>query len=280
MNLKNLYKNHKSKVADKWSSYIEVYDEIFLKYKNLPINLLEIGIQNGGSLEIYSEYFLKAKKFIGCDINKNCEKISFKDDRIELLIGDINEQKISENIYSSEKFDIIIDDGSHKSKDIINSFSKYFSHLNHSGVYIIEDLHCSYWKEFGGGLFFPISSINFFKKFVDIINYDHWGIEKNINWFLNPFARNLKINFENFDFTSIKSIQFFNSMCIIHKGQNFLGERVVKGKYADAFDNVDSLKTDNLDKNKLNQQQNIWSNTDLLPEDELHFLRENFKKNK
>ena len=35
MNLENLYNNHENKISDKWSSYIEKYDELFFKYKNL-----------------------------------------------------------------------------------------------------------------------------------------------------------------------------------------------------------------------------------------------------
>ena len=59
---------------------------------------------------------------------------------------------------------------------------------------LVEDLHCSYWREHKGGLFYPISSINFFKKLVDIINYEHWGIDKKKEWLLRGFTSNYKID--------------------------------------------------------------------------------------
>ena len=176
--LKDLYRDHSGKVSDKWSLYLDLYDEKLNNYRLLPIKLFEIGILNGGSLEIFAEYFTKAKLILGCDIDTKCEQLKYKNSNIKLIIGDANKQEIKDKITKYSKFDIIIDDGSHNSIDVVSSFSNYFNHLEEGGLYIIEDLHCSYWQEHGGGLFYPISSINFFKKLIDILNYEHWGVEK------------------------------------------------------------------------------------------------------
>ena len=66
--LKQLYGEHKGKVSDKWFSYLSEYERIFASYREMPLRLLEIGVQNGGSLEIWSKYFHKAEKLLGCDI--------------------------------------------------------------------------------------------------------------------------------------------------------------------------------------------------------------------
>ena len=124
---------------------------------------------------------------------KDISTIHFDEPNIKFIVGDVNDEKIKHQIIQHSKFDIIIDDGSHQSDDIIKTFCNYFKHLKHEGVYIIEDLHCSYQREYMGGLFFPISSINFFKKLVDIINHEHWGIEKKKEWFLRGFVENYKI---------------------------------------------------------------------------------------
>ena len=58
--LKDLYQNHFGKVSQKWAIYFNQYEEKFSKYKKFPIKLFEIGIENGGSLEIYSKYFSNA----------------------------------------------------------------------------------------------------------------------------------------------------------------------------------------------------------------------------
>ena len=75
--LLEFYKNHTGKVSDKWELYISEYDEKFAPYKNSPIKLLEIGIQNGGSLEIYSKFFSNAQLILGCDINEKCKNLAY-----------------------------------------------------------------------------------------------------------------------------------------------------------------------------------------------------------
>ena len=50
--LKDLYQNHSGKVSHKWTSYLDVYEDKLKHYQKLPIKFCEIGIMNGGSLEI------------------------------------------------------------------------------------------------------------------------------------------------------------------------------------------------------------------------------------
>ena len=69
-----LYREHQGKVSDKWSIYLSEYDRLFSIYRDQPIRMLEIGVQNGGSLEIWSKYFPDAHVLVGCDINPDCAK--------------------------------------------------------------------------------------------------------------------------------------------------------------------------------------------------------------
>ena len=56
--LYSYYKNHEDFVSHKWEHFIAAYEELFLKYRNKEnFRLLEIGVQNGGSLQIWSSYF-------------------------------------------------------------------------------------------------------------------------------------------------------------------------------------------------------------------------------
>ena len=161
--LKDLYQNHSGKVSDKWTIYLNEYEDKLSQYQKLPIKFFEIGILNGGSLEIFSKYFLNAELILGCDIDKKCKELHFVEPNIKLVVGDVNNEKIKNEIIRHAKFDIILDDGSHNSDDIVKTFCNYFNYLKNEGLYIIEDLHCSYWREHRGGLFYPTSSINFFK---------------------------------------------------------------------------------------------------------------------
>ena len=277
--LKTLYENHSGKVSQKWSIYFDAYEEKLSKYKEYPIKLFEIGIENGGSLEIYSKYFPKAELILGCDKNKNCVNLKYKEPNIKTIIGDVNNEKIKNEIIKYSKFDIIIDDGSHGSIDTVSAFCNYFNYLKDGGLFIIEDLHCSYWEKWGGGIFYPVSSINFFKKLIDIINYEHWGIDREKNWFLRGFAFNYKINLEKLLLDQIHSIEFVNSLCFIRKKpskENKLGNRITGGKNAGIYPEV--LKLDNNPTTNLNEKNNPWSNKDLLPEEELVLCQKKTKQ--
>lgn len=196
-NLKELYQEHNGKSSDKWDIYLSAYHEILSTRKNTLNNLLEIGVQNGGSLEIWRKYFPNAVNVVGCDINTDCEKLEYEDPAIKLVIGDSSTDYVKDKIaHVSSSYDVIIDDGSHNSSDIIKSFLLYFPLVEDNGVYIIEDLHCSYWAAFEGGLYDPYSSMAFLKKLADITNFEHWGINRSASDYLEPFMNimNVKIS--------------------------------------------------------------------------------------
>jgi len=48
------------------------------------------------------------------------------------------------------KFDIIIDDGSHQMQHQMASLYLLFNAIKPGGIYVVEDLHTSYWSGFGG----------------------------------------------------------------------------------------------------------------------------------
>ena len=234
--LQSLFEAHSGKVSDKWSIYIAEYDRLFQPYRTLPVCLLEIGIQNGGSLEIWSKFFPAAGKLVGCDINPDCAQLQFDDARIAVVVANANTDEAQQRILAhSPGLDIIIDDGSHQSADIVRSFARYFAHLNDGGLYIAEDLHCSYWQEFQGGIFQPYSSIAFFKLLADTINHEHWGVDKTRSELLRGFNRKYDTSLDEATLSHIHSIEFVNSMCIIKKAlpsNNVLGSRFIAGKSA------------------------------------------------
>ena len=230
---KTLHQTHKGKITDKWQQYLSSYDAILSPYKNQKINLLEIGVQNGGSLEIWSKYFVDAQHIIGCDINPQCGDLVFDDSRIRVFVGDASQEETHQTILeTSMSFDIIIDDGSHTSRDIIHNFALYFNNLRDGGVYIIEDLHCSYWQEFGGGLYHPYSAMAFLKSLVDVIHYEHWGLALDNHAVLREFYQYYGSDF-SVDLSHIHSVEFINSICVIKKQpptDNELGVRCVSGE--------------------------------------------------
>lgn len=235
----DLYTSHTGKVSDKWSSYLSTYDTWFRDYTNRPLRILEIGIQNGGSLEIWEKYFPNASLIVGCDINPLCAELSYDAARIKVVVGDANAEDIRAKIMAfSDTYDIIIDDGSHVSRDIVVSFAKYFPLLAEGGVYVAEDLHCSYWENFEGGIEAPYASVNFFKRLCDMVNHEHWGAAVPASAALSYYEATYNIDFVAADLEKITELRFRNSMTAISKGgvhDNALGPRLVAGQ-ADIVD--------------------------------------------
>ena len=186
------------------SGFIQLYEKYFTSLKNLKINILEIGIENGDSLRIWREFFPNAN-ICGIDIDKK----NFKIENVDILQGDQSNQLFLKSVIDKYKnFDIIIDDGSHQSKHIITSFKFLFPFLNDNGIYVVEDLQTSYFPRYGGSrinLKKKNSSMNFIKSLTDSINY-----EKNNRPYFN------KNNFEGL----IKSIYFHQNIAFIYKGKS------------------------------------------------------------
>jgi len=124
-------------------SYLDIYEKYFSQIRNNPIKLLEIGINAGASLRTWKEYFKYGEVF-GIDIDPNCK--NHKENRINIKIGNQDDVNFLSNCFREvDEFDIIIDDGSHINKHMITSFDYLFNNrLKSKGIYIIEDLSCSY----------------------------------------------------------------------------------------------------------------------------------------
>lgn len=270
--LRDFYHNrlHHGKTTDKWERYIDAYDAVLVPYSQKEVTLVEIGIQNGGSLEVWSKFFPNFRKIIGCDINPDCHKLTYDNPNIHVIVGDANEDGVVEKIKAETagSIDLIIDDGSHVSSDIIKTFIKYFPLLSDDGIFIIEDLHCSYWKEFEGGLYDPMSSMAFLKKLSDAINYEHWGYPgKKVNDLFHEFGQFLDIDVTSTPFDHIYSVTFFNSVCIIHKKKTTnLGKRIIVGEHQDVI-SLDNVLTDS---HAPGQGDNYWTGMVRSPEAEYY----------
>lgn len=265
--LRQFYDDHKGKVSDKWSLYLTEYDRVFRQYRDIPVRMLEIGVQNGGSLEIWSQYFDNGEVFVGVDIDDGCSRLEFQDPRISVIVADANSDTAHlEIIGISPEFDIVIDDGSHTSSDIVKSFVKYFPLIAEGGLYVAEDLHCSYWQEYEGGLFGPYASITFFKLLADIINYEHWGVEKNRKDLLAGFSSKYDVDIPEELLNNVYSVEFLNSICFIRKSsaqQVTLGERFIAGQKEKVVNGHQRVRGHALE--VPSQLSNYWSSLDKPP---------------
>ena len=169
--------------------------------------ILEIGVYRGGSLEMWNYYFDNKCTIYGIDINPECTNIKniLNNDNINIIIGNSEDKNF---LQDKPKFDIIIDDGGHTMNQQIIAYEELYNYMSDNGVYLCEDLHTSYWNEFGGGLNNPNSFIEYSKKFIDMINSYH--IRENITD---------KDSYEKFRKTT-ESITYYDSVIVLEKNIN------------------------------------------------------------
>jgi hypothetical protein len=234
--LHELYEHHSGKVSDKWSSYVDVYADLFEPLRADPVKILEIGIQNGGSLELLDAYFPNARLIVGCDVDPRCGDLVYRSERVKVIVGNsILPETVARILEHSKRYDIIIDDGSHKSRDIVGNFARYFPMVEPGGLYVVEDLHCSYWASHGGGFQRSDSSMEFLKRLCDAVNFEHWSADRRSGSLLASFRSIYGIDIDDSELAQIQSITFHNSLAVIRKsrrGPNSLGRRIVVGSQA------------------------------------------------
>ena len=160
----------------KHSTYFEVYDELFSKYRNKRITFVEIGILGGGSLFMWRNFFGPKARIIGIDLNPSAKK--WTKYGFEVFIGDQSDTNFWKTFKKKVgKIDIILDDGGHRYVDQITSIECILSNINHDGLIVVEDTHTSYMDGFGDKKY---SLINYIKNTIDKINHKSHKL-KNLN---------------------------------------------------------------------------------------------------
>ena len=121
--------------------FLPHYDSIFAPRRDDSLRLLEIGINNvtsteGGSLRMWAEYFPNAEIF---GIDSMPEK-AFTEDSIRVFTGMQGDRAFLESVVAETgPLDIVVDDGSHRSRDHVASYDALWPHVAPGGWYIIED---------------------------------------------------------------------------------------------------------------------------------------------
>jgi hypothetical protein len=99
--------------------------------------------------------------------------------------------------------DIVLDDGSHRMSDVVETFRFLYPRTSPNGVYLVEDLHTAYWDEFGGGLKREGTFIEVCKGLID---------ELNAEWTRDALPAT--------EFThSTLSMHFYDSMAVFERGR-------------------------------------------------------------
>jgi hypothetical protein len=202
-----VFTSHKGLLSQKWNHYIPFYDEIYNEITDKfggQLNFLELGIQNGGSLQIWRQILGPQAVLYGIDSDPGCKKL---DVSAEIRIGKVSDRKFLTRVMLEMKsVDLVIDDASHDSLHQKIAFETIFPFLSAGGIYIIEDIEHSYYYSKHGGYLRPSSIIQRSKRLIDQLNSDFFLIRP-----LKSFDVNVN---------QVKSITFQKGLIIVRKDSN------------------------------------------------------------
>jgi len=213
----DIFANNTDKSIHKWHHYFNIYHKHFQKYIGKKVNILEIGVNFGGSLPMWQKYFGKDANIFGIDIDPRCKQ--YEREGLKIFIGDQSDRNFMREVMAQiPKIDILIDDGGHTTRQQINSFLECYDKIADDGVYLVEDLHTNYWPNYIDS---EETFMEFAKKHIDYLNawffcgeYETFGRYFSIHGAAagDPGIEQVPA------FTAIThSVTFYNSVCVFEK---------------------------------------------------------------
>jgi len=131
-------------------NYCVHLERFFEPLRDKPIKLLEIGVGGGESIRAWLEYFSQGRIF-GVDMVANTNEwntpaissSAIPHERYTFSHGDQSDPKFWNKFIEVHggDWDVVIDDGSHKSDDIKTTFWGLWTYLKSGGIYEVEDLN-------------------------------------------------------------------------------------------------------------------------------------------
>jgi hypothetical protein len=172
--LADVFFGPKDRLVDKWLHYLAIYEHHFAQYRGKPLTFLEIGVFKGGSLEMWRQYLGTDASIWGVDIDPACSKYETPGTRIRIG-SQADPAFLNKVVDEMGAPDLILDDGSHIAEHQVASFNILFPRLKDGGLYVIEDLHTSFWTDWGGGYRKPGTAIELVKTMIDDLHgwYHH-----------------------------------------------------------------------------------------------------------
>ena len=201
--LANKHYTDKGTIRDEAHGFTEFYEPYWKTFKEKQsINVLEIGVQSGGSLLMLDEYFEGRCQVYGIDINLSQNKANKPN--IHTYTCDQGNKTSLESFLKEIgdiKFDIIIDDGSHQFAHQMRSLHTLRNSLTKDGIYCLEDLHTS--KTWGDKNDSPLHFLTFFDNQSSLTKQEVQEIKDKIKEVIVFNRKNPKSKFGGYSITSI-----------------------------------------------------------------------------
>ena len=201
----------------KWTQYFAVYRDVFGSLISRPMRILEIGVLNGAGLRIWRRSFSHPDTVVvGIDIQPACARLDSPNEGIRVRIGSQADPGFLRKIIEEfGPFDLVIDDGSHRSSHMIASFNHLFADgLKESGIYFVEDLHANYWPAWRDS---RRSFLDVCKELVEHMHAHYQRASPEMFMVAKASHQSMAALEVPIITTMIREIRFFDSMVAIYK---------------------------------------------------------------
>ena len=200
--LEKYFRANTGRLIHKWMHYFDVYHRHFERFRGRPVVILEFGVSQGGSLQMWRDYFGPKALICGVDIDPRCARLAGPGMRV--FIGDQEDREFLRTVAREiGPIDVLIDDGGHTMGQQIATFEELYPHLSTEGVFLNEDVHTSYWKRYGGGYRKPDTFMEYAKGLADQLNAWH--------------SREEAFGVDEFTRTT-RSMHFYDSIVVFERG--------------------------------------------------------------
>ncbi|MCH9694665.1 MAG: class I SAM-dependent methyltransferase [Gammaproteobacteria bacterium] len=203
----------------KWHHYFDIYARHFGAYRNRPIKMLEIGVFRGGSLRMWKDYFHPDSTIVGIDVDKSCKDHEIADRNVFVRIGSQADPDFLAQVNEEfGPFDIILDDGSHKTHHQNISFGALFRPaLKDGGCYMVEDVHTNYWIKHIDS---EDTFIDLSKQMVDMLHEPYFNRKE--THFRHEHPESVKQLELSYLSANLGGIAFYDSIVVFDKKQRNL----------------------------------------------------------
>lgn len=166
------FDSHEGRLIHKWPHYFEAYDRHFSRFRGQDVVMLEIGVSQGGSIQMWRDYFGPKLQLFAIDIDPRCQM--FAEPGVEIFTGSQSDPDFLREVAAQiPDLDILLDDGGHTMRQQHVTMDVLYDKVKDGGVFACEDLVTSYWVDFGGGYRRRGTFIERAKGLVDSLNAFH-----------------------------------------------------------------------------------------------------------
>jgi len=198
--------------------YLPVYESALAAFRDRSIRMLEIGVDRGGSLQMWRRYLCPESVIVGIDINPKTRQFDNPSQHLHVRIGAQQDTAFLQSVLDEfGPFDVILDDGSHMTSHMVDTFRYLFPNgLASGGVYIVEDIGTNYQKPWRDS---PMTFVEFTKWIIDAMQArcqgDNWR-QLDLGYQSNPHLQDFTVPLVT---TLIEKVEFYDSIAVFHRAE-------------------------------------------------------------